>query len=178
MPVYKPANPSFGLIKRMLGDPMSESTQKDYPELARAWASAQVRMPKETSNVNRVSANITNDSILGRYTPIIGEVDVNKQANEQDGSLRNTLVHEITHANQPSSFKSFAQRLTRPWNKRDEEIEAEDKASYKNNPIRERRHDTYLPPEMGDIKDPRIASYRTDPTLELRKKLLASKLGK
>lgn len=176
MPLYKPSNPSTGLIRKIFGDPMSESTQKDYPELARAWASAQIRMPKETKNVNRVSANITNDAILGRYTGILGEVDINKQANEQNDSLRNTLVHEITHANRPSSFKSFAQRFTQPWDKRDEEIEAEDKASYKNNPIREHRHDNYLPLEKGDIRDPRIASYRTDPTLEHRKKLLASKL--
>lgn len=186
MPLYKSSNPSTGLMRKIFGDPMSESTQKDYPELARAWASAQVRMPRETSNVNSVTADLNDPDYLGMYTPYNGRININKKGVTESNNLREVLVHETTHAGQSITPKTIVEKW-RPWAERQEEIEAMRMGAI--NPIRERNSDKNLSLREGDRRDPRlpesnnvtystttsIKPYRLDPSLDKEKKLMSYK---
>ena len=155
--------PSESWMKRIFGSPIQESTEKEWPELAKAWASAEVRMPKETAEVARVRPM----DYVERHSPGLkdsyGALKPNKQLVlhkdyvTQDNMLRDALVHELTHAGQKPRgvIDSFKDAML-PWEKRPNEIEA--MAAERNNPIRQAQADRKLRLLPGQMRDPRLPS--------------------
>jgi len=115
-------------MRRILGGPISESTQNEWPELAKEWASAEVNMPKETSMVDRVGPmGPVEQKLTGGATgrTNFGSMSINRDAVTLDNTLRDTLVHELTHAAQPHpGLIDYIKNLATPWEKRPEEQEA------------------------------------------------------
>jgi hypothetical protein len=147
-------SPSPGLLRRIFGGPISESTQTEYPELAREWASAEMNMPQETTMTNRVGPM----GALGRFlsggayaaaNPILGSISLNRQAIEQDKqNLGDVLAHELTHMHQkPSLIAGFRKYYTPPENIPEEQ---EALAAESKRPVR--RSDIYLPPEKRKVR--------------------------
>jgi len=156
-----PSHPSSNWMRKILGGPISESTQKDWPELAKAWASAEVRMPKETgivSNVREMGPMSRNVGPLsdayGVTGPTFKNIAINRKLVTEDDMLRDTLAHELTHAGQPITFKSLRENVMLPWDKRPQEIEAQ--ATERNNPIGQAKGDRNLPLRPGEKRDPRL----------------------
>lgn len=156
-----PSNPSSNWMRKILGSPISKSTEQDWPELAKAWASAEVYMPEKTNIVSNVKAmgplsrNV--GPLSGAYGvtgPGLKNIAINKKLVTDDDMLRDTLVHELTHANQPTTFKSMRENIFMPWDKRPQELEA--MASERNNPISQAKGDRNLPLRPGEKRDPRL----------------------
>jgi len=97
--------PSPGLLRRLLGDPISESTSTRWPALAKAWGGRQIEMPRE-------SAKVTNIGEMGPFTKWrnpeayavtgpFGTMRFNRELiekNKQD--LNDVMVHELAHVGQ------------------------------------------------------------------------------
>jgi hypothetical protein len=116
----------------MMGGNISESVQKEWPELAKEWASAEVNMPEETSKVSRVGPMGWVESHLPKIGDAsgrsnFGRISINRQAVTEDNNLKETLQHELTHVGQKPKtlvehLKSLFDRT--PWEDRPEEKEA------------------------------------------------------
>ena len=119
-------------MRKIFGGPMSESTQEEWPELAKQWASAEVNMPRETSKVNRIGPmGPVERKLTGGATgrTKFGNMSINREAVTLDNTLRDTLVHELTHAGQPHrGLVQYLKDIVTPWEKipaEQEAIEAE-----------------------------------------------------
>ena len=121
-------DPSPSFMRRMMGSPVTEATEKDWPELANEWASAEVNMPKETSMVNRVGPmgpveRFLTGNATGRSN--LGNISINRQNVTEDNNLRDTLVHELTHVGQPSrGLVQYMKDIFTPYEERPVEKEA------------------------------------------------------
>jgi hypothetical protein len=145
------ANPSISWLRKILGGPISESTQEEWPELAKEWASAEVNMPRETSQVDRVGPmgsierKLTKDA-TGRTN--LGRISINRQAVTEDDNLRDTLVHELTHAGQkPRGLVEYMKSIMTPYEQRPEEQEAFE--AEQNYPWKKVQRDRQLRSESG-----------------------------
>jgi hypothetical protein len=123
-------------------------------ELARHWASAQVNMPKETSVAKVRPMGSMESGLLGKpyaMTYPNNTISINQDKVEEDDSIRDTLVHELTHVGQkPRGLTQFLKDSITPWNKRPIEIEAINKEALY--PWKEKGRDTWLPPEKKKKK--------------------------
>lgn len=136
-------------MRRIFGGPMSESVQDEWPELAKAWAQQELRMPRETTATNRVRPmNRLEKFLTGDATALanpIGTIAVNRDVVTQDRNLDDTLVHELTHMGQkPRGLVGYLKSAGTPWENRPEEKEAmkaEEEYS------RKKRGDIYLRPD-------------------------------
>ena len=138
------ADPSPEFVKKMTG-----SSDEEWPELARHWASAQINMPNETSRASVRSMGPREGAILGNpygMTYPNKTIAINPNTVNTDNSIRNTLVHELTHVGQkPRGLVQFMRDRFTPWHQRPNEIEAVNaEATY---PWRERGSDIVLRPE-------------------------------
>lgn len=136
------ANPSPSLTRRMLGGPISESVQNEWPELAKAWADQELRMPRETTLTNRIRPMNRLEKFLSGNQgqavtyPLTRTIKVNRDVVTQDKNLEDVLVHELTHVGQkPRGLFGMAKNLYTPWEKRPEEIEAMEAERKWNRPI-------------------------------------------
>lgn len=120
------ADPSPTFMSRMLG-----SNGDEWPELQKQFASAQINMPRESRGITarpmnrleRFASGMLPGGITAMNYP--GTIAINRQATEEDNNLRDTLVHELTHRGQPPrGIGSRLMDLTKSWEKRDVEIEA------------------------------------------------------
>lgn len=103
------AGPSQGLMRRIFGGPMSESLQTEWPELAKEWATQEMRMPFETSQTPRVRPmNWFEKFALPKAQAVTlpwGTIGLNRDMIEQgSGNLGDILVHELTHVGQPTDL--------------------------------------------------------------------------
>lgn len=133
-------------MRKMTGGPISESTEKEWPELAKQWAAAEVNMPKETSMVDRVGPmGPVEQKLTGgaNARTNFGRISINRNNVTLDNSLRDTLVHELTHAAQPHrGLIQYMKDMFTPWDKipyEQEAIQAE-----QNYPWKEVRSDRKL----------------------------------
>jgi hypothetical protein len=148
-------------MRKILGSPISKSTEQDWPELAKAWASAEVYMPELTKNVSNVGAmgpvsrNVRPLSqAYGVTGPLFKNISLNRKLVTEDDMLRDSLIHELTHANQTQTLGSLRDNVMLPWDKRPQELEA--MASERNNPISQAKGDRNLPLRPGEKRDPRL----------------------
>jgi len=115
-------------MERMLGSDKSE-----WPELDKQFASAQINMPKESEGITARPMNRLERFASSLFPGGVSAMNysntiaLNRQAMEQDNNLRDTLVHELTHSKhnkEPIDFIGKFKSLALPWDKRPEEIEA------------------------------------------------------
>lgn len=127
MPVTTPA-PKQSLLRRLFGDPISEQTDKEWPELRGAFAGREVELPDAAGQVTSVRP--MNAFTKWRYpdtygvTDKLGRIQLNRdliQSEHQD--LNDVLVHEMTHANQ--GVKGFLSKFYNPSGPEYEAINAE-----------------------------------------------------
>ena len=145
------SSPSPSLLRKVLGGPISESVQTEWPELAKEWASAEVNMPEETAKVSRVSSMGPIERLWTGATgrTAFGNVSVNRPAVEEDKNLRGVLQHELTHVGQkPRGLIGYLKSMGTSWENRPEEQEA--MAAESKFPRIQR--DIYLPSEYDKKK--------------------------
>lgn len=128
---------------------MSESVEKEWPELAESWRRQEIGMPRETTLTNRIRPmNRLEKFLTGNATALAnpwGTIAVNRENVTQDRNLDDTLVHELTHMGQKSrGLIGFLKSKTTPWEQRPEEIEA---MEAERNWVRPRTTDIELPVE-------------------------------
>ena len=112
--------------------PISEETQTEWPELAKAWASREINMPYETSRASSVGPmnwleRFLFKDALATASPF-GGISLNRPFIEsiQGGvDLNDILTHELTHVTQPFDISRLWKGLSIPYYKRPEEVEAE-----------------------------------------------------
>lgn len=164
----QPASPSTQFIRKVLRGPISQSTEEEWPELARHWASAEINMPEETSRVAKVRelgpiGRAQIGDAYGGFYPTSGTIGLNRDLVTKDNMLRDVLVHELTHAGQNPGIMGMLNKVRHqftPYTERPEEKEA--LAAERNYPWREKGRDTYLPSGPLD----------TGPTTKTKKKLM------
>lgn len=95
-----------GLLRRIFGGPLSDSTKKVWPELEKAWAGHEIEMPDEAQQTNRVRPmNFIERSIYGpnvnAATMPWGTIALNRPAIENNKiDIDSLLTHELTHIGQ------------------------------------------------------------------------------
>lgn len=104
--------PSPGLLRRLLGGPISQDVQQEWPELAKQWASHEMRMPKETTKATKVKPmNWLERMMHGNAYAITrpwNTIALNRPAIEQDKiDLGDVLTHELTHVGQTPGFLGY-----------------------------------------------------------------------
>ena len=101
--------PKPSLLRRLFGDPISESTDKEWPELRGALASVQTQRPDvegQNTSIGPMSRfNKWRSGNADGITDMFGRVQINreKMAQNPDNTedlLYKTLNHELTHTNQ------------------------------------------------------------------------------
>ena len=120
--------PKQSLLRRLFGDPISESTDKAWPELRAAWSGRQIERPDLEGNVTSIrpmpfwnkwrypDAYATMDSF--------GRMQINRElVDKEKQDINDVLIHEMTHANQGMS--GFLRRLYNPSANENEAINAE-----------------------------------------------------
>jgi hypothetical protein len=141
------SSPSPSLLRKILGGPISESVQNDWPELAKEWASAEVNMPEQTAMTDFIGPmgpveNMITKGASGRTA--LGRISLNRKAVTEDNNLKEVLQHELVHMGQkPQSVSGFLNSRVYPWAKRPEEQEAMTMESK----FPRRMRDIYLPSE-------------------------------
>jgi hypothetical protein len=104
----------LSLLRRLLGDPISESTDKAWPELRAAWSGRQIEAPDKEGSVTSVKPmNMFNrwrfPDAYGVTSPL-GQIQLNKDLIERDKQdLNDVLIHEMTHAKR--GFGGFFKNL-------------------------------------------------------------------
>ena len=117
-----------GLIRRIFGDPISQSTDKAWPELRQVWSGRQIERPDLEGHVSSIKPmGIFNK---WRYpdayavTNPFGGIQLNKELIQSEGQdLSDVLIHEMTHANQGSG--GFLRKFYNPGKDENEAINNE-----------------------------------------------------
>lgn len=146
------SKPSPSLLRKLLGGPISESTEQEWPELAKEWASAQINMPNETAMTDFVGPmgpveRFITGGASGRNN--LGRISINRNVVTQDKNLKDVLQHELTHMGQKSrGLMGYLKSIGTSWDKRPEEIEATQAESR----FPRRKSDIYLPSDDNKKK--------------------------
>lgn len=120
--------PSPGILRRLLGNVMSDSMGQEWPELASNWASLEQRMPNETAKTNRVM----NMGPLMKWmnpdayavTGPLGTIALNRGLIDKDKqNLNDVLTHELAHVRQGK--KGFLRNIINPSRVENEAIDFE-----------------------------------------------------
>lgn len=162
----KATAPTPGLLRRIFGGPISESTQEEWPELASAWAQQEFAMPSETTWTNRVRPFNFIEKWLNPQADAIqwpwGTIAINKPLVERDKQdLGDVLTHELTHVGQTKrgGWGDFISRMREkdiPYYRRPSEM-----AAFEAEKKRKKPTDIHLPPPG-----------KTGPTSEKLRKLI------
>jgi hypothetical protein len=104
-------------LRKLFGDPISENTDKVYPELRAAWSGRQIERPDLEGQVTSIKPmGIFNK---WRYpdayaiTNPLGGIQLNRELINQDKQdLNDVLIHEMTHANQ--GWGGFLRKIYNP----------------------------------------------------------------
>lgn len=149
-PAAKPA-PQRSLLRRIFGEPLSQNTAKQWPELEKQWAGRQIEMPNEEGKVTSLGTMNMFDKF--RYpdtfgvTGPFGGIKLNRELIEKENAdVGDILVHEMTHAGQGSG--GFLKRLVNPKLGNELENQAINKEALR----KVRKHDIELRPEQPVIK--------------------------
>ena len=102
--------PSPGILRRILGDPVSNTTANKWPELATAWRGQQNEFPKDAARVSNIGEmgplskmiHGDADAITGPF----GSIRLNREVMAKNGQdVNDVLAHELTHVGQgPMAF--------------------------------------------------------------------------
>jgi hypothetical protein len=104
-------------LRKLFGDPISENTDKVYPELRAAWSGRQIERPDLEGQVTSIKPmGIFNK---WRYpdayaiTNPLGGIQLNRELiNKDKQDLNDVLIHEMTHANQ--GWGGFLRKIYNP----------------------------------------------------------------
>lgn len=116
-------SPSPSLLRRLLGGPISERVQENWPELANKWALMESsEMPHEAAATNRVrSMNFIEKYLEPRADAITwpwGTIALNKELiGKNKADIGDILAHELTHVGQRKKsglMKHWAETITAP----------------------------------------------------------------
>ena len=113
----KGLSPSPRLLRRILGEPVSGSLEKEWPELKSAFAGREIEMPGESEKVNWIKQmgpimKMLNPDAYAATNPF-GVISVNKGLIEKDKqNLDDVLVHELAHIGQGK--KGFLRKFFEP----------------------------------------------------------------
>lgn len=159
MPQYpeqpKPAPNKPSLLRRLFGNPISETTSQEWPALATSWAGRQIERPD-------LEGGVTSLKPMGMFnkwrypdayavTNPMGGIQLNRDLIEKEGQdIGDILVHEMTHANQGAG--GFLRKFYNPSKDEDAAINAEAMRKV-------RKGDIQLPNTTG-IRDPRLNQVR------------------
>ena len=127
---YPPPKPS--LIRKLKGDALSDTSKKNWPQLANAWAAQEIEMPDETQAVGNLRPMNFLEQLLPDAQGITypwGTIALNRDNIEKEkADLRSVLRHELTHIGQTGTPKSLLRglygQLTNTYENRPNEIEA------------------------------------------------------
>lgn len=118
MPQPEPqSKPKLSLWRRLMGDPISESTDKEWPELRGIYSGREAERPDLAGNVTSVKPM----GIFNRWrypdayavTNPFGGIQLNKALIDKEHSdVGDILIHEMTHANQGGG--GFLRKLYNP----------------------------------------------------------------
>ncbi len=97
--------PNTSILRKIFGDPISQSTDKEWPELRGAFAGREIEMPDKAAAVNTLRPmNMIEKAILPGTAGITwpwGTVALNRDEIKNSGlDLNDTLAHELVHAGQ------------------------------------------------------------------------------
>ena len=115
-------------LRRIFGDPISESTDKEWPELRGAFAGREVERPDLAGNVTSVKPM----GMFNRWrypdayavTAPFGGIQLNKKLIDSEKSdINDILIHEMTHAGQGGG--GFLRKFYNPNPDEHEAINAE-----------------------------------------------------
>jgi len=105
-----PVSNKPSLLRRIFGEPVSEDTAKDWPELQRSWVGRQIERPDLERNVTSIKPfgimDYWKNPNAYASTGPLGGIRLNRERIETEGQdLNDVLVHEMTHAKQgPMGF--------------------------------------------------------------------------
>ncbi len=116
------------LLRRIFGDPISEKTTQEWPELAASWAGRQVERPDLEGNVTSIKPmgmwNKWRYPDAYAVTNPLGGIQLNRELIDKEKSnIGDILVHEMTHANQGAG--GFLRKFYNPSKDEDAAINAE-----------------------------------------------------
>jgi hypothetical protein len=139
------------ILRRIFGDPISEQTDKDWPELRGAFAGREVERPD-------LAGNVTSIKPMGMFnkwrypdtygvTDQFGRIQLNKELIDKEHSdINDILIHEMTHAGQGAG--GFLRKFYNPSKDEYEAINAE--------AMRKVRKDNINLPNDTGVIDPTI----------------------
>lgn len=116
------------IIRRIFGDPVSDSTEKSIPGIRAAWTGRQVERPDLEGSVNSIKPM----GMFNRWrypdayavTSPFGGIQLNKSLIEKEGQdINDVLIHEMTHAKQGGG--GFLRKFYNPSSVENEAINAE-----------------------------------------------------
>ena len=120
--------PKQSFLRRLLGDPISASTDKAWPELRGHFAGREIERPDLAGNVTSVKPM----GMFNRWrypdayavTNPFGGIQLNKALIDKEGSdINDILIHEMTHAGQGAG--GFLRKLYNPSTDENAAINAE-----------------------------------------------------
>ena len=109
--------PKQSFLRRIFGDPISETTDKEWPELRGAWSGRQIERPDIEGSVTSVRPM----SMFNRWrypdayatTNPLGGIQLNRSLIEKEKQdVNDVLIHEMTHAGQGGG--GFLRKLFNP----------------------------------------------------------------
>ena len=120
--------PKQSFLRRLLGDPISEQTDREWPELRGHFAGREIERPDLAGNVTSVKPM----GMFNRWrypdayavTNPFGGIQLNKALIDKEGSdINDILIHEMTHAGQGAG--GFLRKLYNPSTDENAAINAE-----------------------------------------------------
>lgn len=116
------------ILRRIIGDPISESTDREWPELRKSFAGREIERPDLANKVTSVKPfglfdYWKNPNAYASTSPF-GGIRLNRERIETEKQdLNDVLVHEMAHAGQ--GLKGFLKSIYNPNKFEDEAINAE-----------------------------------------------------
>jgi len=116
------------LLRRIFGDPVSDSTEQQIPGIRASWMGRQVERPDLEGNVTSIKPM----SMFNKWrypdayamTSPFGSIQLNNDAITRDKQdMNDVLIHEMTHANQ--GMGGFLRKLYNPSKDENAAINAE-----------------------------------------------------
>ena len=109
--------PKKSFLRRIIGDPINESTEREIPGIRAAWSGRQIERPDLEGNVSSIRPMSMLNKLLypdaAAKTGIFGGIQLNKELIDKEGhDINDVLIHEMTHANQ--GFGGFLRKLYNP----------------------------------------------------------------
>ena len=165
-------SPSPSLLRRIIGEPVSNNMRQSWPELERSFAGRELEMPQEASKVSKVinMGPFTRWRNPDAYavTGPMGSIALNRELIEKEKqNLDDVLVHELAHVGQGK--KGFLRKFFNPSAVENEAVNRE--------ALRKVRREDIRLPSTG-LVDPTIAKRiqnNRNQTLQSKSKLKPQK---